>query len=113
MKDKKFDLFVRNRLGCDRPAERTHLLPVGRGQTIEVQGCPRKCAREANEFLRIYNWAENHRLEFLYAPDAMPAKIGEALDLIEFQVDVKTREAHEKTQAKIKAKERGSHGSDG
>ncbi len=93
---------MRKRLGCDPTAKKTHSLPVGNNEFIEIEGCPRQCTREALEFLRVYNWAENGRLEFLYPKDGMPARIGEALDLIEYQVDRKNHEAIEKAKRKAK-----------
>ena len=60
--------------------------------------------REANQYFRVYNWAENNRLAFLYPKDGMPAKVGEALDLIERQVDLKQQEAREREEKKQKSK---------
>jgi len=72
-------------------------------EVIEVEGCPRQCIQEAYEYMRVYNWAENRRLTFLYAPNAMPAKIGDALDVIESLVDRKQRMALRRTQKKQEA----------
>lgn len=59
----------------------------------------------ATEFFRVYNWAENGRLPFLYPEDGMPAKVGEALDLIEYHVDQKQRVALDKARRKAKKKQ--------
>mgnify|MGYP000882923579 CR=1 FL=1 len=77
---------------------------MGGNEFIEIEGCPRKYTMQANEFLRVYNWAENGRLSFLYPAQGMPARIGEALDLIEYQVDRKNKAALDKAKRKRKDK---------
>jgi hypothetical protein len=75
---------------------------VGSNEFIEIEGCPRKFMREANDFLRIYNWSENGRLGFLYPENGMPNRVAEALDLIEHQVDRKNKAAMERAKRKAK-----------
>lgn len=53
-----------------------------------------------NLYKRCANWAENGRLDYLFAPDELPAKVADALDLFEVEVDKKHRYLVKKAQQK-------------
>lgn len=61
-----------------------HILTVNK-EHIELWECPNKIMNSVNEYLRVYDWASNNRLQFLYSPETIPAKVVQAIDLIELE----------------------------
>lgn len=56
-------------------------------EVIRLKTCPRKEVNKATEFLRVYQWAKDGRLPYLYDTDEMPAYIGQAIDLVGLEVN--------------------------
>jgi hypothetical protein len=68
-------------MGCDGPSKREHVIMVGK-EEVRTRSCPRKLVMPAAPFVEAYKWMKSNRLHYLY-PEFLPAKIGEAIDLID------------------------------
>lgn len=68
-------------MGCDGPAKKPHVFQVG-GEEIRTSTCPRKLMLPAVTYIEAYKWMKSGRLQYLY-PEDLPAKVGEAIDLID------------------------------
>lgn len=89
----KSDEHTRRVMGCDKPlpAGRQHVIKRGHLEPFRLDSCPRKMIRPANNYFSIYNWASKGLLEFQYDSDTLPAKCAEALELIDHELDIKSR----------------------
>lgn len=68
-------------MGCDGPSKKPHVLQVG-GEEIRTSTCPRKLMVPAIPYIEAFKWMKSGRLQYLY-PEDLPAKVGEAIDLID------------------------------
>jgi hypothetical protein len=82
---------VQRRRGCVAPPKYPHQLTMG-DQILEVNECPSKMVTDVVEAFGVHAWAERGRLQYLYPPDELPVILGEALDVIE--AEMQRREAH-------------------
>lgn len=76
-------------LGCDGPIAngKEHVIQLSSTETIRLNTCPRKEVNKATEFLRVYQWAKDGRLPYLYDSDQLPAYMGQAIDLVSLEVN--------------------------
>ena len=92
---KESDKFIREKRGCDAPLKdprQHHVIHRGGGlEPIRVASCPNKLIRSVNHFFNVYNWAQKGLLHFQYAPDQLPAKYADAIDVIDYELDEKHR----------------------
>ena len=69
-------------MGCDGPSKKEHVFTIN-GQEMRTRTCPRKLARPAYKYFRIKKWANDGNLGYLYGEEELPAKVMEALDVID------------------------------
>jgi len=68
-------------MGCDGPSKRPHIIMVG-GEEVRTSTCPRKLIAPVMPFVAAYKAMKSNTLHYLY-PEYLPAKVGEAIDLID------------------------------
>lgn len=83
---------MRKVLGCDAPLpnNRQHVIKRGHLAPINMKTCPRKAIQPVSQYFRVYNWASKQLLEYMYPPDALPAKYAEAIEVIDSELDTKS-----------------------
>jgi len=73
-------------MGCDTPltGAKKHEFVI-KGDKVIMDTCPHKNIAEVSEYFRAAQWAKEGRLQFLYREDALPAAVGQAIDLITYE----------------------------
>lgn len=87
------DSYVRRLKGCDKPLEgrKAHVIRRGNLEPLVTKSCPRKQIKEVSQYFNVYNWANKGLLQYQYPPGQLPAKYAEALDLIDYEFEEKSR----------------------
>lgn len=86
----KDDKVIRERMGCDKPTKRPHRLMIG-DEVEEIYTCPRQYMRPAIPYLRASRWAKAQNLAHMYPAGTLPAKVAEAIDLIDSEQATRMR----------------------
>lgn len=68
-------------MGCDGPSKRPHQLVMG-DEIETIDYCPRKYMKPAVPFLKAHRWSKSGNLQLMY-PRGIPAKVAEAIEIIE------------------------------
>lgn len=69
-------------MGCDKPAKRPHRITIGDTEEF-ITTCPRKLMADAVPYLKAHRWAAAGNLEFLYPNGQLPAKVAEAIEVLD------------------------------
>lgn len=77
--------------GCDRPldfipgdGDKPHRLRLA-DEEVVTYTCPRKLTTSVQEYMRAHAWAGNNRLNYMYPPGELPAKMVQAFDVIDIE----------------------------
>jgi hypothetical protein len=88
------DERIRRQMGCDGPTKRPHHINLG-DETFELNTCPRQYMQPGAAYMKACRWSKMGNLGLLYPRD-IPARVADAIDLVENEVAKRQRLEMEK-----------------
>ena len=91
----KDDAKIKERMGCDGPTKRPHRIMIG-NEEEEIHTCPRKMMLPAVPYLKAHRWAARGDLAHMYPVGQLPARVAEAIDVLDAEQATRSRIEREK-----------------
>jgi hypothetical protein len=70
-------------MGCDGPTKRPHRIQMGGQEEELLYTCPRKLMRDAVPYLKAHRFSSSGNLTHMYPIGELPARVAEAIDLLD------------------------------